>query len=44
MSIKIIGILREAAKIGLSNLAYNLMRFVQFNKKFLAVFLDKSTS
>ena len=39
MFIKTIGILRAAAKIGLSNLTYNMMRCTQINKKVYNVFL-----
>jgi len=34
-----IGIVRTAAKIGLSNLTYNMMRCVQLNKRVHNVFL-----
>ena len=40
MYIKTIGIFRAAAKIGISNLTYNMMRCVQLNKKVPAVFLE----
>lgn len=39
MFIKTIGILRAAAKIGLSNQTYNMMRCTQINKKVYNVFL-----
>ena len=39
MHVRTIGIFRAAAKIGLTNLTYNLMRCVQLKKKVAAVFL-----
>ena len=39
MHVRTIGIFRAAAKIGLSNLTYNMMRCVQLKKKVYAVFL-----
>ncbi|MCG8341631.1 MAG: transposase, partial [Chlorobiales bacterium] len=39
MHIKTIGILRAAAKIGLSNLTYNMMRCVQLKKRVYNVVL-----
>ena len=39
MTIKTIGYVRATAKIGLTNLTYNLMRCVQLKKKVSAVFL-----
>lgn len=39
MYIHTIGLMRAAAKIGLTNLTYNIMRCVQLNKKVYAAFL-----
>ena len=39
MFIKTIGLLRAAAKIGLPNLTYNMMRCVQLKKRVHNVFL-----
>jgi transposase, IS5 family len=39
MHVHTIGIFRAAAKIGLTNLTYNMMRCVQLKKKACAVFL-----